>query len=131
MLNLMHFSYLTWCTIVYMNENTLGEYLRRVLFEKRLSRRRAAEVTGISAGTIQDIITGKRIPSAATIAILADKLEADRDTMLSLAKYREEQTVSPAIAEASMLLSGLPEEEQEILAAMIRVYVDKRRQTNP
>ena len=73
-----------------MNANKLGDRLRHILWEQRLTQRSAAEKTGVSKATLSDAITGKRIPSAAILAVIAERLNVDANELMRLAGYLPE-----------------------------------------
>jgi transcriptional regulator with XRE-family HTH domain len=106
---------------------TLGDYIRQAIDSKRLTIEDAAELCGVGKTTLAQTLTGHRIPGPVTLKRIAAVLGLDVATMMQLAGHIEQpQAISPTVAEASLLLSQLPQEEQERLVAMIHAYVDKR-----
>ena len=66
--------------------NELGEWLRRLLFEKRLTQAEVARRAGLSKTTITDIVRAQRIPSASVLRQLAVGLGNDPAEIEMLAR---------------------------------------------
>lgn len=109
----------------------LGEYLKQVMEERRLSQRALAMYVGVSNSTISRIIKGDDADPE-TLNKIADYLNIPPEILYRLAGYLpEDELKSEMIDHIEHLVGQLPEDDQrkvlEMIKVMVRLYEDSNK----
>lgn len=102
--------------LAYMEDNqftTMGQRLRELRESANLSLREVARAANVSAPFLSDVELGRRFPTNATLALIAQKLSAADD---DLKKYDHRS----ALADLKRLAEGSPS-----IGAAVRALVDQ------
>lgn len=106
--------------------------LFKLMEEQGINAKRISDATGISTGNISDWKSGRSMPSAAKLDILADYLDCSVDFLLG----RDEQKKPTPINEGRLsetalrfaeLVDRLTRDRQELLRCQIQAWIEQDR----
>ena len=105
-----------------VSNGRLGDYLRKECHKRGLSQRALSINSGLSPGTVHNIIQDKYQPTLVSINCIADYLKVDRAYLWKLAGLIDESenlsdpgSYDPAFKSHIERISRLPEEAREQL----------------
>lgn len=102
--------------------NTLGQRVKLLRKEKKLTLRQLGKITHLSHSFLADIESGRSVPSVETLAILADILEVSTDYLLGRSDLR-----NPEALPREDLLANLPLKARESVLEYVD-YIRKKYQ---
>jgi len=113
-----------------MDEESLGEYIRRQRELHELSLRQLAAIAGISNPYLSQIERGLREPSERVLESMARALELSADTLYEQAGRRppgEEPEEEPAVVQAIMVDKRLTGRQRRALLEVYSAFTGRRR----
>ena len=115
----------------------LGRWLQQQIYDRRLTQRGLAKRAGVSPATVNNMATGRYIPTASVLRQIAVglgstpvEIESLAREMLTLAGYINEPaelTEDEKIAFLARQFAELPPEAQEMLKAQIEALTELYR----
>jgi transcriptional regulator with XRE-family HTH domain len=111
------------------NPLTLHDYIRFRLQELQWTQGKLAQVSGVSEGSISNLLNQKAVPETRTIERLADALDVPRPFMLTLLAQEHTEVVPepqlhPMALHLAHRLTALPEEIREAALAAIAGVIE-------
>ena len=106
---------------------SLGETVRAIRLEQRLSQKEAAEAAGIDQSYLSMIESGqRRNPGACIVARLAQVLDVSMDELVARAGYLSSPRLEDPLSQRAMrLFRRLPRWRQEDVLAQLELYLER------
>lgn len=100
--------------------------LFELLTEKNITAKKLAEAIGASEGNVSDWKSGKAIPSAEKLILIADFFDVSLDYLLGRTDNPKgkQSEIDPQLAEALQVISALPSEKRKLALKLIKSLLD-------
>ena len=100
--------------------------LFELLAEKNITAKKLAEAIGASEGNVSDWKSGKAIPSAEKLILIADFFDVSLDYLLGRTDNPQgkQSEIDPQLAEALQVFSSLPSKKRKLALKVIKLFLE-------